>query len=693
VGSRQDATAAEVVRLMWAAAVCDYDLGDTWWAAAEQQLLLPSSVDGSGSSRAADSSPISSVLQPAVSVLPTRLQGALLQAYAASGRQLPPQLLYSLLTPAVTQRLCAEPLVNTLRLLRGLARTNSRVPQQWLMGLAGGLQGSRLAGLSLQELAQLLLCLADAGLQHQAVNSRDLLGPSSSSSSSSVSSIEDSWVDAISQAVWARVGTSAASPSNVCQLLWAVAKLRLQLPADLVQVLLQQMRQGFLTASPSTLAVGIDAISRLGVVPSRDWLGSFLMATHRSFTAAAAAAGASGSSSSSSQGSSSIGARQALAAAILQTLQGLSRLRGAAAAPPPAKWLKQQLLLLHGQLSLLRPRHTATLLLLLARLKCRPSPAYLKSMLGQLGDCSSCSALDLVHIAYGIAALRWRPNRQWMRLFLAASAQQMPAMSHQGVALLHWALAVTRVTPPRTAWRAVAVEVVAARLGQLSALQLSMIVWAWGRMQVHLTPLVRPMGMRPAFEGTRQLGLRQQQQQRALVLAGQQHAAQQAASENRHSNASSSTSSSSSSMRGAVGGVARLGLSKYWQPRRQMAQQLLAAALQLRGEYSASQLCHLLVGLAKMRVQPTQAWLHAMVTQASRQPLSALDGYQMQQLLWALARMQYRAPVAWVEGWGLLLETKWQQHAATRSSAEWALHQLRMLAVTCPGDVTADRIL
>jgi hypothetical protein len=579
------------------------------------------------------------------------------------------------------------------------------VPQQWLMGLAGGLQG-RLAGFSLQELAQLLLCLADAGLQHQtAVNSRDLSGPSTSSSSR-----VSSWVDAISQAVWARVGTSTASPSDVCQLLWAVAKLRLQLPADLMQVLLQLMRQGFLTASPSSLAVGIDAISRLGVVPSRDWLGSFLMATHRSFTAAAG--GASGSSSSI-QGSSSIGARQALAAAILQTLQGLSRLHGAAAAPLPAKWLKQQLLLLHGQLSLLRPRHTATLLLLLARLKCRPSPAYLNSMLGQLGDCSSCSALDLVHIAYGIAALRWRPNRQWLRLFLAASAHQMPAMSNQGVALLHWALAVTRVTPPRTAWRAVAVEAVAARLGQLSVLQLSMIVWAWGRMQVHLTPMVRPVGVGVTHGVMQQLRLQQQLQlqqqqwlqqqleqqqehqqqehQQVLVAAGHQTAVQQAPNDHGDSSSSTSSTDTASSKRGAGAGVAAPALSKYWQPRRQVAQQLLAAALQLGGEYSASQLCHLLVGLAKMRVQPTQAWLHAMVTQASRQPLSALDGYQMQQLLWALARMQYRAPVAWVEGWGLLLETKWQQHAATRSSAEWALHQLRMLAFTCPGDVTGGR--
>jgi hypothetical protein len=126
--------------------------------------------------------------------------------------------------------------------------------------------------------------------------------------------------------------------------------------------------------------------------------------------------------------------------------------------------------------------------------------------------------------------------------------------------------------------------------------------------------------------------------------------------------------------------------------RRQVAQALLGHVLQLRGQFNPRQLCHLLAGLAKMRVYPTQAWLHAVVTQGSKEALTAgLDGYQMQQLLWALARLQYRAPVGWVEHMGDVLETKWQLNPNTRHSAAWALGVLRGLAVGGPAGGAASR--
>jgi hypothetical protein len=122
-----------------------------------------------------------------------------------------------------------------------------------------------------------------------------------------------------------------------------------------------------------------------------------------------------------------------------------------------------------------------------------------------------------------------------------------------------------------------------------------------------------------------------------------------------------------------------------------VAQALLGCALQLRGQFNSRQLCHLLVGLAKMRVYPTQAWLHAVVSQASQQALTAgLDGYQMQQLLWALARLQYRAPIGWLEVMGDVLDTKWQQNLNTRKSAAWAMDVLRGLAVGGPSGGVAS---
>jgi hypothetical protein len=609
--------------------------------------------------------------QLVITGLPTRLLGALLQAYVASGRQLPVGLLQATTTPAVCQQLCAGPVSNMLRVLRALGRTGSSVPQQWLLGLAVGLQ-DRLVLLSGRELGQLLLGLAGTGLQGQAFTpgQEDPVSSSSSGGGGGGTAGGSAWVQALCSACEVRLRGMAAS--DICRLLWAAAKLQLQLPAETKQALLQQLQAGFLDAPPAALAVSIDAITRLRMVPSRDWLGSYLMATHRTYTAAAAATAATTHNTGSVSSSiSSIWARQALAATILQTLQGLARLKVA----PPAKWLKQQLLLLHGQLPMLQPRHIASLLLLLARLKCRPSPTYLHSMLGQLGDCSSCSALDIAHIAYGISSLRWQPRRHWMQRFLAASASKLHEMSHQGLALTHWALAVTRVVPPELTWRREALQAVGARLGQFDALQMSMIVWAWGRLQVHLTPYAGPTPAIVARWAWQQLP------------AAEQPAAQQAYADAGAGPQDSSRGGGSSRCGG--GGGAAAGsvppvLGQHWQQRRQLAQQLLAAALQLRGQYNASQLCHLVVGLAKLQLYPTQAWLHAMVMQGSSQPLSALDGYQMQQLLWALARLQYRAPEAWVDSMGLLLETKWQQNTNTRHSAEWALRQLQTLATQVP---------
>jgi hypothetical protein len=603
----------ELARLMWAAGVCDFDPGPAWWAAAEQQLAAHATAAAAASA--------GRQLQP---VLPARLLGAVAQAYGAAGRSMPPALLQQLVVQgAVCKQLPREPVSNTLRLLRGLSRAGSALPQQWLQQLASGFQHT-LAELEPAELPQLVLCLADAGLQLQDDNAGTAADAPDSSSSS--------WQLDCVRATQRLAPRMAARDASL--MLWGAAKLRLRLPPAAIEALALRLQAGFLEAPPAALAQGIDALSRLGHTPSSDWLGAFLMATHRRYTAAAGAAAAVVQDADASMSSvgTSISGRLVLAAAIVQTLSGLARLQ----TPVQPRWLKHQLLLLHAQLPLLQPRHIASLLLALAKLKCRPGAAYLQHMLQQLGDCSSCSALDLVHVAYACACLRWQPSPAWMRLFLAAAAAKLPDMTPQGLALLHWALAVVRVVPPQR-WRSRSVAAVAARVGQLDALQLSMVVWAWGRMRVHLTP---------------------------------SHAALMAAAGD-----SSRRSSSSSSAVACV-----LSPSALQRRRRRLAELLLGRAWQLRGHFSAAALAHCLAGVAKMQLTPSQDWLHGMVTCGSCETLSSLDGYCTQQLLRALARLRYRAPPAWVEQMGLLAETKWQQHDGTRHSAEWALAQLRALA-------------
>eukprot|EP00775_Hariotina_reticulata_P013691 gene13691-13813_t len=562
---RRTHEAGQVVRLMWAAAVCDFNPGDGWWRHAEQRLLLllqhsqlpvpagpqqaalTSGEEATGRPDHPDKM-LGDVQDPSTSnsQLPTRLLGALVQAYGASGRNMPsPVRQHLVMTAGVIQQLQHEPVTNALRLLRALSKAGGHVDQGWLLHLAAAFQ-LRLARLAPKELPQLVHCLAEAGLDLQQLQGvkqaeqgliREAQQEGAAARGAAAAFDGASWQQACWSVAWNQLPLMTAT--DVSLLLWGCAKMQAKPPPAWLAAVLQHMQLQFPAAKPSDLALGIDALSRLGYRPSADWLGGFMMATHRKFAAALSAVTLLPHDDVSSR-------RHVLVVQhILQCLWALAALQ----APPNPRWLKHLLLLVYRQLPLLQPRHIAVLMLTLARLRCRPSPQFMQCMLDKLDDCSTCRSLDLLHVVYSAAVLRWQPNRQWLDKFLVTLGSRLGELSPRGVALCHWSLGVLRVVPPET-WRRAAISAVSVRLAEFDALSLGM----------------------------------------------------------------------------------------------------------LRGSYSATSLVHMLAGVAKMHLTPGQAWLQDMVTQGSPEKLSVLNGYELQQLLWALAHLQYKASPAWLNMVQLLLE-------------------------------------
>jgi hypothetical protein len=709
--SLSSCSAAELVRLMWAAGMCDFNPGDTWWAAAEQQLQQALQPPSATCSTLPDTSNNSSTGASSASSkqLPVYLLGSLLQAYAAARRPVPATMQHCILAPEITQQLLQQPAVHTMRLLRGLQQSGCSVPQGWLQQLSAGLQP--LTQLGPGELPRLLGCLADAGLslnmqqqqqqqvtivasaadvtgvslnmpqQQQQLQETDVadvagvnavgLGGSDSLHSSDATTAAAAGFSAFSSRSFRDACLLAGmsllprlSVREASLLLWSCAKLQLKPPAAWLEAVLARMQANFVSAELPELALGIAACARLGFVPSGDWLGCFMMATHRKVAAMAAGP---------------VSSKLVLARLVLQLLWALGGLKVAQVSP---KWMKQLLLSVHAQLPLMGPRYVASLLQALAQLQRRPSPVYLQSLLDRLGDLSCYSTADLLQLLQAAAALRWQPNRRWLGAFLSATYSQqgqgLAGMNPQQLAQLHWSLAVLRVTPPER-WRMAAVAAVSAQLSSFDARSLATVVWAWGRLMVHLVPKSAGDKQRRSSRaaGRQQQILQQQVRWRLLQL----RLARQLQSDVPHSGDVSLASSASSSSSEQLPEQRRQVLNE----RGKIAEAVLAAAWELRGSYSASSLAYLLVGVAKMGLQPDQAWLQGMALHGSNERLSVLNGYELQQLVWALARLKFVAPEGWLGSVAVLLEVRAQRHDSTRHSAAWALGRLQQLAAAKAG--------
>jgi hypothetical protein len=615
-----------------------------------------------------------------------------------------------ILSPHTLQQLLQQqPVVHTVRLLRGLRQSGCEVPQDWLQQVAMGLQ-PLLWQLSPGELPQVLGALADAGLNLSLQQQQQQQPQAAAAVDAPVSMQQQrATADAAGAAaagyspgpaaivVNAPLSAAAAAAgktfnvshfSDACLaaglsllprlsvreaslLLWSCAKLQLKPPAAWLEAVLAGMQAGFVSAELPELALGLAACSKLGYVPSGDWLGCFMMATHRKVAAMAAGP---------------VTSKLVLARLVLQLLFALGGLKVTPASP---RWLKQLLLSVHTQLPMMGPRYVASLLLALARLQCRPSTVYLQSLMDRLGDLSGCSTADLLQLVQAAAALRWQPSRRWVYALLAATygneGQGIARMDPQQLAQLHWSLAVLRVTPPER-WRMAAVAAVCAQLSSFDAPSLAPVMWAWGRQMVHLVPQPAEQRQRRRSSGTDQQVSEQEQRvlqqhvrwrllQLRLARQLQTGSLTSPVSSSSHSiSRSSSISSSSSSVELSER------RKKLFQQRSKVAADLLAAAWQLRGSYSASSLAHLLVGVAKMRLQPGQAWLHGMALHGSAERLSVLNGHELQQLVWALARLGFVAPEGWLRYVADLLEVRAQRHDSTRHSAAWALGRLQQLA-------------
>jgi hypothetical protein len=450
-------SAAELARLAWAAAVCECDPGELWWRAVEKRLQECGRHEQQGAA-----------------LLPPHLLGALLQAYASSGRTLPKALLQQIvLSQAATQSLLAAPVCDLLRVLRALRPAASTLPRTWVAALATGLQ-YRLAELPPAYLPQLLGCLAGVGLGPE----RGPVLTSATGPSTRTRTTETvAWRSAALEAGTAALPKMRAD--GAAQLLWAAAALGLEPPPEWVDAVLAAVAaEGFRCARPRALALVLRGLSGLGYVPPRDWLAGLMMATHRR---AAALCGPSGRPGPPSREGA------AVARELVLLLRSLGGLRGAAS--PNPRWLRTLLLCVHGQLPLLRPADISGLMMALAALRVRPGTPLLRSLLAALGDCRGLCDAQLVHVAQAAAALRWRPDRTWWAPFLAASEAALPRLPPRHLALLLWAVAMLRLMPPPR-WRDTSLRAVRAALPRLSPHELGMVLWGLGRTRAHLVPRV-----------------------------------------------------------------------------------------------------------------------------------------------------------------------------------------------------------
>jgi hypothetical protein len=211
-----------------------------------------------------------------------------------------------------------------------------------------------------------------------------------------------------------------------------------------------------------------------------------------------------------------------------------------------------------------------------------------------------------------------------------------------------------------------------------------MVVWAWGKFKVHLVMLAPVAVAEAAAVGYQQIHLEQFQQQ--LELAMQQQ--QQFSTASDYTDCGSGESIAAGKAATCSSPDIPQGNARWpFNQRQQVAIQLLTSLWELRGSYSAAGLVHTLAGVAKMHLSPGQAWLEDMVTGGSPEKLFVLNGYELQQMLWALARLQYRASPGWLRMVQLLLEVRWQERVNTRHSADAALQQLKHLAQAAPAAV------
>ncbi|KAF6263227.1 hypothetical protein COO60DRAFT_485251 [Scenedesmus sp. NREL 46B-D3] len=123
---------------------------------------------------------------------------------------------------------------------------------------------------------------------------------------------------------------------------------------------------------------------------------------------------------------------------------------GAAAAGPPAGWMAAAEAAMQRQLHLYTPHSLSICLWAFAKLGHRPTDSFtgkaLRAVQGQL--CSpSCRPVDLAVLLYSCAALRFRPQRQWMDVHGAALVQRAGRLSVRETANVLWAHGRLGVSP------------------------------------------------------------------------------------------------------------------------------------------------------------------------------------------------------------------------------------------------------
>jgi hypothetical protein len=356
---------------------------------------------------------------------------------------------------------------------------------------------------------------------------------------------------------------------------------------------------------------------------------------------------------------------------------------------PGRQWLKPVLLAIHAQQPLLLPSEVSVLMLSLARLHCNPSDAYLARLVGPLvNHFDQLPDLVLLQLTWAAATLRWQAPQPWLTSLVNALAVRLPGLTEQGLGMAHGAVLALKLGPVPQ-WRQASLAAGLTRVNAMSARCLTVALNSWAQQQAleQLTPLsaaaAAPVTGQPGHRTAAAAAAAAGSGAAALLRRLSSNSSSSRSSRSRSSGLASitaTTTTSSSSTNSSSSCCSEESAPPH--SRAAVAEVVLPRVLQLLGSCTPTEQVWMLVGVARLRLAPPQAWLRQVVLTGAltKSMLTGLPLTELCWMVWAAAKLGFRAPLKWVKQVeGRLEVARWESRKQLYRT-QWALTVLRQLA-------------
>ena len=213
------------------------------------------------------------------------------------------------------------------------------------------------------------------------------------------------WALQLLQLAEERAGTF--STRQLSNMLWAAARLRVQLPSSCLAALLAALSAQMSAAGGQDLANALWALASMQRPPPGDWLASYWQRSGQLLRAGALPPAELASTA------------HAVAALQLQ---------------PPAPWLEALLAAAAARPGSMQPQAWASLAWALAVMGHCPDPDWLLGSV--LPSLPACNGQQLAGLLWALMRLQCRPSPAWQAAFVGAATRQLPTMDAHSLALM-----------------------------------------------------------------------------------------------------------------------------------------------------------------------------------------------------------------------------------------------------------------